>query len=168
MKKKTASILALFIMLVFIVLTFIPCICEEQYWKSGIITTPNGQYTYGSTMSYSGNLNLWGVNDYGVLKGYTFLNYLILAAAIISVVAFGLHIADKKSGIVKITNVFPTVTLILYLFYAIVVFGVNGRIEFTGEHVELIPALGFFVGCVLLIVAIIFSILLRKDKLKKE
>ena len=151
MKKKTACLIVIILLIVFLVLCFMPIVFNESYWK---IT------------------DSWGSRSHMFDKPKDILStcqedfaIAVISLSAIGIVAFILRFASKEGKLLTILSFAPTAALIAFVILTIKT--VLLQFDMLQSHTEYGLNWGFYIVAALLLFASLISFLVAIGKINK-
>jgi len=159
MQKKIGSLVALFCLVLFSVLAFVPCVFRRIFYEA---ETPGR-----GIFSQAGSKLIWMFGRYPVL------GILVMILVIIGIVALVLHYQDSDKPFLKKASYAPAAALVVFVALGILgcVFFKNYGLDYDPDYYGFYiykPSGGFYVMCVCLFTAGVLSVLLALGKLSNE
>ena len=157
MKKKNASLVALVLLSVFTVLSFLPIVFTQHYWKD--------EKTYGLSGSYyhlwSKNISLFSPPGQGLLAA------IVVLLAVVGIVALAFQVADSKN---KLWSRLCFASVGAAVLFTVEVILVLLKVEHNGDngYWAYNPAWGFYIMAALLLASVVLSLLIAVGKLKND
>ena len=159
MSKKTASFIALILLIVFAVFVFMPCIFEIVDLKQ-VPDIPHAYQEVGST--YENLFYVCGLAYANLSDVYAVISYVFV---LIGIIALVLHIAGREN---KIVTCLTFSSCIASIFFALVTVFFGSTYEPGDKWYYVFKAgWGFYILCALLLIASILSVLIALGKVNK-
>lgn len=159
MSKKTASLIAFIMMIVFLVMSFIPCVFVEVFMKQFSMVAYKESYRITENMLYV--IGLADANSSDIFSIIT----LVLVA--IGIVALVFQFAGRSKKIIKILSFSPCVAVISFVIMTLLFCVFNKTHELGDAYYSTYePGWGFYILAALLLCSAVLSFLIATEKLK--